>query len=503
MENDKGSTNRNPKPDITRSMVEGAGVGIFETKLDGTIVDANTMLAEYLGFESVAQLLASGISSHDFYAEPEEQRRIRAAIERGETVHGRVLVKTRSGTGTFWANEHSSAVRDENGRIVSYVGSFMDVTDLVETQRKLEDAEASYRRIFERATEGIYRSSLDGKQLRSNPALFRLNGYSSEEEHLNAVKDIATEWYADPTRRDEFKRILERDGVLENFESEIYRHGSRERIWISENAYLVRGDDGQPLYYEGTVRDITERKKAELATRQALEKAQAASRAKTDFLAHMSHELRTPLNAILGFSDVLRNMSAELPAEKVSEYASDIHRSGGFLLDLINDVLDLARIESGAMPFELTPIAVDDAVAEALNTLRPMAIEKEIRLKFDIDGKDRVLGDVRALRQCLLNLLSNAVKFTPRGSTIRIDTDRTVAGRLIINVRDSGSGVPAHVVEKLGEPFITHENPSQTKTTGSGLGLAITQSLMERMSGMLKIENTGTGAVASLELPLA
>ncbi|HAE01217.1 MAG TPA: PAS domain-containing sensor histidine kinase, partial [Rhodospirillaceae bacterium] len=159
----------------------------------------------------------------------------------------------------------------------------------MQTQARLIETEADYRRIFERVSEGIYRSSLDGKQLRANPALQRLNGYDSEEETLKMVHDIASEWYVDPNRRDEFKRLLDENDSVENFESEIYRHKTRERIWITENAYVVRDEAGNPLFYEGTVQEITARKEHEKQLKAAKEAAEDANRAKSRFLANMSH----------------------------------------------------------------------------------------------------------------------------------------------------------------------------------------------------------------------
>lgn len=477
-------------PDVLVQLVEAVGLGVYVTDRDGAAIYANATMAELYGYESVEALIAAGEQAAQHYVDPKDRQGIRDRNNAGEAVSGRVWKARRCDGSTFWASEHANPIKDETGEVIAYFGTITDVTDLIETQEKLAEAEASYRRIFERATEGIYRSSLDGKQLRANPALSHLNGYETEEQLLNAVKDIATEWYVDPTRRDEFKRLLDRDGDVENFESEVFCHGSRKRIWISENAYLVRDEAGDPLYYEGTVRDITARKASDHKIREALDRAEAANRAKTDFLAHMSHELRTPLNAIIGFSDYLQRSGPSLSADKIREYASDINRSGGYLLDLINDILDLSRIESGSLALEMVSVELEACVKSSFETISPMALEREISLvKDDMYGL-AIHADNRAARQCMLNLLSNAVKFASKGSRIMLAVTRPGPGQIALRVTNEGSQFPQNVIDRLGDPFVTAQTSIPfAKQSGTGLGLAITHSLMRRMEGTLSIAN--------------
>ena len=487
---------------VLRQIVEHAGIGLFATAIDGSFRAINRALVKMLGYDTVEELLADGRSANSFYVDPEDQKRVRDQIEETGVVRGMVYqVKRRDGT-PIWVTEHGSAVRDTDGTILSYVGSLGEVTELIETQTKLAEAEASYRRIFECASEGIFRSSLDGHPLRTNPALTRLNGYATEEEHLRAVKDIATEWYVDPTRRDAFKRQLHEAGFVENFESEVYRHKTRERIWISENAYMVCNTDGNPLYYEGTVRDITRQKTAERAMLEALKKAETADRAKTRFLAHMSHELRTPLNAILGFSDMMRSLdSGRLSPDKIKEYADDIHKSGSHLLDLINDVLDLSRIESDAMSIHPEPIAPRDLVDEALQTIAPIAQARRIELDAQVDHTGPALVDRRAMHQCLLNVLSNAVKFSADGGRVRLRVDAGI-GTVLFMIEDEGIGVPTDRLHRIGRPFYTIDDPAGQQPAGTGLGLAITRSLLGRMDGGFDIQSElGTGTRVTLSVP--
>ncbi len=492
-------------PSAMLHLLKNSAVGFFQTRLDGSYVFANQFFAELMGFDSVEELIASGVSAVDFYADPDDMRILRERNAEDESVYGHVLQARRVDGTTFWAQEHSSSVRDDAGQITGYVGSVTNIDNLISTQQRLKDAEASYRRIFERVSEGIYRSSLDGKQLRSNPALYKLNGYNSEDEHLAAVKDIATEWYVDPNRREEFKRALEENGVVEDFESEIYRHNSRERIWIAENAYLVRADDGTPLYYEGTVKEITTRKQAEIDMAEALHAAESANRAKSAFLANMSHELRTPLNAILGFSDILSQEDMVFSPEKTREYAKDIHDSGDFLLELINDVLDLARVESGTKALDLQTLSIRETIEETFVTLRPIAEKASVSLLNAISGDCNINADARAIRQCILNLMSNAIRHAPADSIVTISTTIYAAEDCVdIIVQDQGPGVPADIVNRVGEPFVTNANAKLRNSKNStGLGLAITKSLIEAMSGTLTLTNGPDGGCqAILTIPL-
>jgi len=483
-------------------MVDYSGIGLYVNGADGVFRFVNQPLVEMLGFDSREAFAKAQLGAKDFYVNPEDLETFRERIERDGAVKGFLFQAKRRDGSTIWLSEHGTAVRGPDGTVDRYVGSLIDVTEFVETQEKLAEAQKDYRRFLEYAQEGIYRSSLDGRQLMANPALVRLNGYDSELEQLEGVKDIAREWYVDPERRTEFQQLLEEHGVIENFESEIYAHKTREKIWISENAYVVRDDKGTPLYYEGTVRDITQKKEAERALRDALRSAEQADSAKARFLAHMSHELRTPLNAILGFSDIIRNtVHQETALEKVAEYAEDIYQSGAHLLELINDVLDLSRIESQAMQVELEPVDTIRAIESAFNFVQPMAKQKNIALSIGGDSSAPLLADSRRLHQCLLNLVSNAVKFSHPDCPVAVNVMES--GRMVsIAVVDQGIGIPKAMLGEIGKPFVTVDDPTITAPKGTGLGLTITRSLIDLMDGELSISSEeGAGTTVTITLP--
>jgi PAS domain S-box-containing protein len=397
-------------------------------------------------------------------------------------------------------------MRNDEGVIYGVATVAAEISQRKELEAKLHVAERDYRSLFNNAIDGIYRSSLEGRQLRANPALVELNGYDSEEEMLAAVRNIATEWYVERGRRDEFMRILHRDGIVANFVSEVYRHKTRERIWVSENARLIRDDEGRPLFYEGTVRDITEFRRAEEALRAAMAEVEAASLAKSNFLANISHELRTPLNAIIGFSEIMQNqMLGPIENATYLGYASDIYDSGTHLLGLINEILDLSKAEAGRMEINDEFVDVPVLVERCVATLRPQADKARIILGSVASNELPALRSDRArLRQILVNLLSNAIKFTPeRGKvtvTASIDADR----RFAISVVDTGIGMSPEQIPIALEPFRQIDSALNRAHGGTGLGLPLTKRLIELHGGTLEIASVlGRGTTVTVRFPRA
>jgi two-component system cell cycle sensor histidine kinase PleC len=244
---------------------------------------------------------------------------------------------------------------------------------------------------------------------------------------------------------------------------------------------------------------------AELAGKYAEEKTRAeeANQAKSKFLANMSHELRTPLNAIIGFSEIMESgMFGPLGTEKYDEYCRDIRESGKYLLDVINDVLDMSKIEAGRMRLAREPLDLDRLLGEAIRVVSARAHEKSISLVSRVEPGICMVADRRAVKQIVLNLLSNAVKFTPEGGRIRL-RGRATAGAVVIAIADDGIGIPAAALKRLGRPFEQVESQLTKSHQGSGLGLAISKSLTELQGGSLRIRSKpGIGTLVLVRLPL-
>src|ERR1700674_1706707 len=257
-----------------------------------------------------------------------------------------------------------------------------------------------------------------------------------------------------------------------------------------------------------TVADVraSQQQLTELAEKYAEEKTRAeeANQAKSKFLANMSHELRTPLNAIIGFSEIMESgMFGTLGAEKYYEYCRDIHQSGQYLLEVINDILDMSKIEAGRIRLELEEVELDRILADAMRVVSGRAEDKRLTLSSLLTPGIRLRADRRALKQIGLNLLSNAVKFTPECGRVTV-RGRQAGACVLIAITDTGIGISREALKKLGRPFEQVESQLTKTHHGSGLGLAIAKSLVELHGGTMRIRSTlGTGTTVLVRLPVA
>ena len=351
-------------------------------------------------------------------------------------------------------------------------------------------AEEDYRGIFENAVEGMFQTTPAGRYLAVNPALARIYGFDSPEELVAHFSDIAHQLYVDPSRRAEFKEIMERDGAVSSFESEVFRRNG-ERIWISENARAVRARNGSIARYEGTVVDITSRRAAEEALRRAKDAAEEASRLKAEFLATMSHELRTPMNAVLGMTRLL--LDTELTPDQ-REMGTTVHASAESLLAILNDILDFSKIEAGKMEFESVELEPRRITEDTIDLLSESAHRKGLDIVYAIDPAVPwvVRGDPNRVRQVLVNLVGNAIKFTESGEVvIRVGlVDRTAAGpRIRFSVSDTGIGIAPRQRRKLFDAFTQADGSMSRRYGGTGLGLTISRQLVQRMDGEIGVDS--------------
>jgi PAS domain S-box-containing protein len=545
----------------------------------------------------------------------------------------------------------------------------------------LENAEARYQSIFENAIEGIFQTTIDGRYLIANSMLAQIYGYPSTESLISNVTNIANQIYVNPLRRQEFINVLRTHDTVSNFESQVYRRDGT-KIWISENVRAVRDFDGNLIGFEGTVQDISQRKRAEeesqllqcltleisaandfqtalevvltkicqftgwdygeawipageesltcspawyssiegledfrrvserisfpmgigfpgrvwgnqrpewiwdisleaeahfLRKYPALEcglrsglaipvsadtnvvaimvfftrspndrdqqlvgligaiamqlgvlmrrkrdeetlrlmneelalardRALEANRTKSTFVANMSHELRTPLNAIIGYSEMLQEDAALLGLDDFEDDLQKIHRSGKHLLDLINDILDMTKIEAGKLEIYYDDFDVPMLVFDTSRTIQPLLLKNNNRLEIECDLQ---LGEIRAdmtrLRQVLLNILSNACKFTKSGEIkIQVNRQNYIQGEFFcFTISDTGIGISPENLQKLFQPFNQADSSTTRQYGGTGLGLAISHRLCQMMSGDITVTSQlGRGSTFTICLPV-
>lgn len=370
------------------------------------------------------------------------------------------------------------------------------------TRKRVTAGEASYRAFFDHAIEGIFRTTPSGHYLAVNQALADIYGYASPEALIVGLTDISAQLYVDPRRRDEFRDRMQSNDVVMHFVSEIY-HRSGKRIWISENARAVRDWSGELICYEGTVEDVTEKFEQERTLRAALRQAEIANRMKAAFLAAMSHELKTPLNAVLGFSEIIRDqMLGPVGHDAYRDYAGDIHKSGTRLLAVINDVLDVTRLEGGLLTIEARPENVLDVAESAIKLARNITNDQraiDIQVEADVPS---LLVDPRRLAQALGNLLANALKFTPENGAVRLCARLRTDGGVALVVEDSGIGMAPETIAAALEPFRQLDGTLSRRFEGAGLGLSIAKALAELHGGALKIQSAvGEGTSVTIALP--
>jgi PAS domain S-box-containing protein len=250
--------------------------------------------------------------------------------------------------------------------------------------------------------------------------------------------------------------------------------------------------------------DITDRIQAEDDRNVALVNAEEANQAKSEFLATMSHEFRTPLNAILGFADILSNQYfGPIGERKYLEYATDIHDSGKYLLELVNDLLDISTIEAGKQNLQKEPVSIDALIEDCIHIVSEQAKQKNIAFINDAQsGLSSINGDSRAVKQILLNLFSNAVKFTHESGQVTVST-LSVNGHVVVNIVDTGIGIDPQRIPYLTDPFVRADQDPYLSNQGTGLGLTITKSLIDLHDGTLEIaSDPGQGTTVTVTLPI-
>jgi PAS domain S-box-containing protein len=468
------------------SLIKNAPDPVFVSDLEGKILQANDAVSQLLGFrpdELIEQSLSRFIS-------PEETREFTAALREvvanGVTRNARLNPRSASGEG-IPTTLNASALRDATGTVIGAIGILRDM-------RELDKARAYAESLIKNAPDPVFVSDLEGKILQANDAVSQLLGFRPDELIEQSLSRFIT-----PEETREFTAALREvvaNGVTRNARLNP-RSASGETISTTLNASALRDPDGRVIGAIGILRDMRELDKAR-------EAAEIANRAKSQFLANMSHELRTPLNAITLYTELLRDEATDRGLEDFLPDLKKIHGAAKHLLALINDVLDLSKIESGKLELVLETFHVPAMIRDVVTTIEPLAQKNANRLTVHCpDDAGTMRADLTKVRQSLFNLLSNACKFT-EGGTIRLEVTREDrdGSWLTFRVADTGIGMTPYHMSKLFQPF-SQVDPSATRRFGgTGLGLAITHHFCEAMGGDITVESRpGVGSAFTIRLP--
>jgi PAS domain S-box-containing protein len=382
----------------------------------------------------------------------------------------------------------ATAIKDAAGNLVMTRASVFDITERKEAEQVLD-------RFFTLSLDPLCIAGFDGYFKRLNPAWERIFGFTVEELTARPFLDFVHPDDREPTVSQSDN--LAAGDTCTSFENRyLCKDGSYK--WLLWNATPL--PERQEIYAVG--HDISERRQTEEALREAKEQAEAASRFKDQFLSMMSHELRTPLNAILGFSVLLPQERYGTLNDRQRRYVDHIHKGGTHLHRLINDILDLSKIEAGRLEMAMGPVDVAGALDEVVNSLLPLAEQKSQTLSLKADPKITVQADPTRLQQVLINLAGNAIKFTPAGGRIELEAHRD-STQVRFSVRDNGPGIPPEEKTHIFEAFHRLRQAGEA-VEGSGLGLAIARQLVELQGGHLELDSQdGQGSCFYFSLPLA
>ncbi len=405
-----------------------------------------------------------------------------------------------------WVKEIGSCLEVIDGQIKTTIGTLRDITAEKSYQQALEESESRNRAIVETAADAIITIDENGIIGTFNRAAERMFGFERDEVIGKNVEYLMPEPYAS-----------NHDVYLKNY----LRTGKAQIIGIGREVEGLREDGSTfPMLlavseinvagkrvFTGILRDISDMKEAEMQAIAARDEAQRANAAKTEFLAHMSHEFRTPLNAIIGFSEAMTSqIFGELGNSKYLDYVKDIKHSGDLLLHIVNDILDISKIEAGEMVLAEDNFLPSDAIKDCVATMRGMSLEEGGAYIDLIDElpAGHMVADERIFKQIILNLLSNAVKFTPGDGKISVTTSISPENSFLIRISDTGCGIPKEDLEVVLEPFGQSRSSTHTTHKGTGLGLSLSKVLVELHDGTLVIESEiGAGTTVTLSFPEA
>ncbi|MBS3777122.1 MAG: PAS domain-containing protein [Bacteroidales bacterium] len=539
------------------NILEGTDAGTWEWNVQTGETIFNERWAAFIGY-TLEELSPTTIETWMDHAHPEDLERCKAELDRhfkGETRLYECEHRMKHKDGSWiWLLDRGKVVSwTDDGKPLWMFGTHQNITRRKQAEIKLQESEKKYRHLFEGAPIGIFRTNSKGEPIMLNGTMAHILGFETPQEAIEFYHNLASQLYVDPQRRQEFLQILRDQGWVENFEYKGKRKDGKH-IWLSMTAKVSREIDDNTFVIDGFTSDITGRKEAEFKLqkkkedletaeeelrasneelhevnqkleeqndelehinnrlekqkfelKQAKEKAEESDRLKSAFLTNMSHEIRTPMNGIMGFSQMLQDR--EFATNRQKEFLDIIHSSTKHLLNIINDLVDVSKIQANQLSIQVRPFSLNEVMHQLystwnnhLNTNGKDHLELKMDLGLDQE-ESRIESDFQRLRQIMDNLLNNAIKFTDEGTvafgyTLRHDHT------LLFYVKDTGVGIPPDKKDCIFERFTQASNSSSRFYEGTGLGLTISKNLVELLGGEMWVESEeGKGSVFYFTLP--
>jgi len=480
---------------ILEGIINALPTRVFWKDRNHKYLGCNTIFALDAGYNDPKDII--GKDDYQMVWRDQAELYIKDDREVMETGRSKLLIEEPQTTpdgNTIFLLTNKIPLRNSKGEVAGVIGTYMDITRRKLAETALRESETKLVAAFHSSPDCIAITRLvDGKILEVNEGYSRMLGYSREESVGKTTLDLAI--WVDAEDRKKFAAGLSSFGQVIDFETRLRRKDGSVITVVDSAQRLTLGGEACFL---SVAHDITERKRADEALQQAnkdlkiaIEQATKANKAKSEFLANMSHEIRTPLNAIIGITSLLQDEVLDL---KQREYVEIIRNSGEALLDIIDNILDLSKIESGMMELEAQPFLLRLSVEKSLDLIVPLASKKGLNLECSIEEKTPVsiYGDSIRLQEILVNLLNNAVKFTETGvvkisvSGEKLDEDTY---EIHFAVKDTGIGISQDEMGRLFKPFSQVDSSITRRHGGTGLGLAISKKLVEMMGGRIWVES--------------
>ena len=502
--------------------------GLWDWDLARGLIFWSNSMFDILGLEPRDARLTFGYVSSLVHPDDVKLYELAAQLADGQATFVDRAFRMRHSRGDWvWLRARCELVRPTDEPGLHLIGIAVDITEQKTLVAKTEAADIRLRDAIETISEAFVVWDADNCLVMCNSKFQSLHNLGDDAIKPGASYESVVASGSKPVVRTQMTGGANREPGGRTFEAQLddgrWLHISERRtkdggfVSVGTDITALKRHEKQLVENErqlkATVEDlrssqtaleVQKTQLAELAEKYAEEKTRAleASQAKSEFLANMSHELRTPLNAIIGFSEIMESgMFGPLGAMKYLEYCADIRDSGQYLLDVINDILDMSKIEAGRVQLDFEDVDLDRILQDAMRIITARAQDKRLVVKTEVTPGIQLKVDRRAVKQILLNLLSNAVKFTPEGGRITI-RGRASGETVMIAIEDTGIGIPAHAIKNLGRPFEQVESQFTKSHQGSGLGLAIAKSLIELHSGAMRIRSTlGVGTIVGVRLP--